>query len=59
VNLVDGNYLASTRIDGAECYFERLYIKSTGSRMSTSVDYIDLHGTGIESGEEHHERFIP
>lgn len=59
VNLVDGNYLASMRIDGVESYVERLYIKSTGSGASTSVDYIDLQGRGVESGEQHYERFIP
>ena len=59
VNQVDGDYLASMRIDGVDSYIERLYIKSTGSGLSTSVDYIDLHGKGIESGEEHYERFIP
>ena len=59
VNLVDGKYLASMSIDGIESTIDKLYIHSTGSGASTSVEYIDLRGTGIDSGEAHYERITP
>lgn len=59
VNFIDGAYRASIVIDGEESHIEKMYIHSVGSGTSTSVEYIDLHGSGVESGGAHYERITP
>jgi len=52
-------YRATADIDGSASYVEKIFIHATGKGMSTSVDYIELHGHDVETGEERYERFVP
>lgn len=53
------DYRATAEIDGSASYVKKIFIHATGKGMSTSVDYIELHGTDMKTGENRFERFVP
>ena len=53
------SYQATTKIDGKPSRIVTIFIHATGKGMSTTVDYIELNGTGLDTGEETYERFVP
>ena len=55
----DEDYRAIAEIDGVESYVEKIYISASGSGMSTKVDYIELFGKTLETGDDQYERFSP
>jgi len=56
----EGNdYRAATQIDGSMAYIEKIFIHATGKGMSTSVDYIELHGDDAKTGEKRFEKIVP
>ena len=55
----DDDYQATIRIDGSNCYIDQIYIASTGRGMNTKVDYIDLKGRDVQTGEVRQERITP
>ena len=52
-------YRAMTRIDGSQSHIEKFFIHATGKGMSTRVDYIELHGDDVESGDKRYEKIVP
>jgi hypothetical protein len=56
---VEKTYQATTMIDGESSRLEKIFIHATGKGMSTTVDYIQLHGTSIETGDKTFEQFVP
>ena len=52
-------YRATAEIDGSASFVEKIFIHATGKGMSTSVEYIELYGNDVETGEERFERFVP
>jgi len=52
-------YRATTRINGSNSYIEKLFIHATGKGMSTRVDYIELHGNEVKTGDERYEKLVP
>jgi len=52
-------YRATSRIEGSDSYLEKIFIHATGKGMSTSVDYIELHGDDVKTGDERYEKFVP
>lgn len=52
-------YRATARINGAVSYIEKIFIHATGKGMSTTVDYIELHGEDAATGDMRYEKFKP
>ena len=52
-------YRATTTIDGVQAYIEKIFIHATGKGMSTTVEYIDLHGSSLSNRADVHERITP
>ena len=52
-------YLALTSIDGESSRLQKIFIHATGKGMSTKVDYIQLHGTSMDTGDKTFEQFVP
>jgi hypothetical protein len=46
-------------IAGRPAQLDRLYINATDGRLLPSVNYIELFGTDLASGEKRHERLVP
>ncbi len=56
----DGDdYRAISHIDGVPSYIHKIFIHATGQGLSTKVDYIELYGSAIISGDEQYEYFTP
>ena len=53
------DFRAVADIDGVTSYIDKIFIHSTGSGLSTKVEYIDLYGKSIDGQVEHYERFSP
>lgn len=59
VKRIQGDYQAIMAIDGKTSHLEKIYINASGKGFSTHVNFIELHGTDIESSEVTYERLIP
>ena len=59
VRLVGEQYRALAPIDGKLSCVEVIYIHDLGSGLSVEVEYIELHGIDLQTGEVRYERFIP
>lgn len=56
IDVVDGVPRATVEIDGRPAVLERVYARSQGRRLWPSVDYLDVFGRDLETGEERTER---
>ena len=52
-------YRAAAQIDGSNAYIEKIFIHATGKGMSTTVNYIELHGDDAKTGEKRFEKTVP
>lgn len=52
-------YRATATIDGVQAYIEKIFIHASGKGMSTTVEFIDLHGSSLSSHADVHERITP
>jgi hypothetical protein len=59
VRLDKGEYLAISNIDGQLSRLLKIFIHATGKGMSTTVDFIELHGTSLHNKNVTYERFVP
>jgi hypothetical protein len=55
----DGMYRAETRIDGGPAFVEKIYIKSIEDGILPRVEYVELCGKDIETGDSRYEKLIP
>ena len=55
----DGMYRAETRIDGGPAFVEKIYIKSIEDGILPRVEYVELRGKDIETGDNRYEKLIP
>lgn len=55
---IDGIYRAETLIDGHSAFVEKIYIKSIEGRTLPRVEYIELFGQDIETGDDRYEKLI-
>lgn len=53
------DYRAVGKINGVDCFLEKIFIQANGSGMSTRVEYIELFGSSVAGQEEQYERFVP
>jgi uncharacterized alpha/beta hydrolase family protein len=56
---VKGEYRAETTIDGQSAFLEKIFISSKGKGASTKVNYMELFGKDVKTGEDRHEKFKP
>ncbi len=59
VRLVGDRFRALANIDGRLSYIDVIYIRAHGKGMSTKVEYIELNGIDLETGDVRYERFVP
>jgi len=59
VKSVDDVYKAFMEIDGHQAVVEKIFIFATEGGLIPSVDYIELFGVDVETGEECYEKFLP
>jgi len=59
IKRIQGNYQAIMMIDGIASRIEKFYIDSSGKGFSTRVNFIELHGTDLETSEITYERLVP
>ena len=52
-------YRATAPIDGSLSYLEKIFIQASGKGMSITVEYIELYGEDMETGEARYQKFIP
>jgi len=52
-------YRATAQIEGSKAYIKKIFIHATGKGMSTSVNYIELHGDDAKTGESRFEKIVP
>jgi hypothetical protein len=52
-------YQATAKINGKLSRIIKIYIHATGKGLSTTVDYIQLHGIDMETGDNAFEQFVP
>jgi len=55
----DGMYRAETLIDGRAAFVEKIYIKSIEGDALPRVEYVELSGQDIETGDDCYEKVIP
>jgi len=56
----DGDvYRAKTTIDGAPSYLDRIYIEAHKHGLLIKVEFVDIYGKDVQTGEERHEHFVP
>ena len=55
----DGIYRAQTLIDGRPAFVEKIYIKSIEGRVLPKVEYMELLGRDIETGDNRYEKLVP
>ena len=54
-----GSYRAMADIDGKASQIVKIFIHATGKGLSTKVDFIELHGIDLDTGDKTFERFVP
>jgi hypothetical protein len=59
VKRIQANYQAIMTIDGKTSRIEKIFIDSSGKGFSTRVNFIELHGTDMETSEVTYERLVP
>jgi len=52
-------YRATAQIEGSASFIEKIFIHATGKGMSTTVNYIELHGLDVKTGEKRFEKIVP
>jgi len=52
-------YQAITVIDGVPSRIEKIYLHASGKGISTRLDFIELHGTNLDTGDESFEQIMP
>lgn len=59
VRLHEGKYRGIVEINGKPSELERIFIKSHGKGISVTVDYIDILGNDLGTGQEALMRIVP
>ena len=59
VQYKNGLYRAMVKINGKSSQLVKIFIHAHGKGLSTRVDYIELYGTDLSTGDDTYLRFIP
>lgn len=57
VERVSGTYQAVVEIDGKSSRLVKVFIHATGKGLATRLEYIEMYGTDLETGESIYQRF--
>ena len=52
-------YRATAPIDGSQSYLEKIFIQAHGKGISVTIEYIELFGKDMETGEARYQKFVP
>jgi hypothetical protein len=52
-------YRATAPIDDSLSYLEKIYIQASGKGMSVTVEYVELYGEDMKTGEARYQKFTP
>ena len=52
-------YRATAPIAGSPSYLEKIFIQASGKGMSITVEYIELYGEDMKTGEARYQKFTP
>jgi len=52
-------YRATAPIDGSQSYLEKIFIQAHGKGIKVTVEYIELFGEDMETGEAQYQKFVP
>ena len=53
------DYRAKILIDGAMSYLEMICIQASGKGLSITVEYVELHGDDLKTGDRRYEKYVP
>jgi len=53
------HYRATAPIDGSQSYLEKIFIQAHGKGISVTIEYIELFGKDMETGEARYQKFVP
>ena len=59
VRRVDGEYMATVNIEDQPSQLLKMYIQAHGKGMTVKVEYVDIFGKDLETGEDTYARIIP
>jgi hypothetical protein len=59
VLILDGKAVAQTMINGSPAYLDKIYINYRETRMFPKVNYIELFGSSVKTGEPQYEKIKP
>jgi hypothetical protein len=59
IKRIEGDYQAIMAINGKTSRIEKIFIDSSGKGFSTRVNFIEMHGTDMETSEITYERLVP
>ena len=54
-----GQYRATAPIDCSQSYLEKIFIQAQGKGISVTVEYIELFGEDMKTGESRYQKFVP
>ena len=52
-------YRATFSIEGSLSYLEKIFIQASGKGMRITIEYIEMFGVDVETGEASYEKFFP
>jgi len=53
-----GQWIATMKINGKECQLSNIYVYADESGLAPDVQYVDLYGQDLNTGNKEHERFF-
>ncbi len=56
---IDGQWVATTRIDGVSAVLDRVFVQLADNKKVPKVAYLELYGRDLQSGVEVKERIVP
>jgi hypothetical protein len=58
VNRFGDEFRATAPIEGKTSFLEKIYIRASGKGISVTVEYIELHGEDVKTGETRYQKII-
>lgn len=59
VEHIDGAWRAMVDMDGGPSQLEKIYIKASGKGISITVEFVEIFGIDLETGDETYARLVP
>jgi len=52
-------YRAAARIEKSDSFLDKIFIHASGKGMSSTVNYIELYGHDVKTGDKRYEKIVP